>query len=541
MSIHLNSAPSPRPVRNPQAPTVRLGSGDDADAGQSSAPSIWLSPETQTDTGERVGRYPVSGEIARGGMGAILRGHDPNLGRDLAIKVLLDAGRDPEQVRRFVEEAQIGGQLQHPGIVPVYEIGHYADNRPYFTMKLVEGRTLFHLLWERSDPAHDCPRFLGIFQQVCLTIAYAHDHGVIHRDLKPGNIMVGSFGEVLVMDWGLAKVLNRAGQAPDPAPTPCDRDIRTVRTEVEGPLRRWGPSRELRRTWPPEQARGENERVDKRADVFALGSILCEILTGQPAYDSTKTDEHLFPGFDGRSWRLPGESRRLRRRSATAPTGPPLSGIGAGCPATRCRHRRHGNHRVPRRGCRERLRQAELERAAAQGAVGSGETLPTAQGHARRSAGGADDVWRGAGGFLVAGEAGGCGTRSKAISRGAEQAEANGQLDGGAAAAAERAGGRQARRLRTGRSSSAASSRVRDDLDMQAQLDQIRLKQADITDGHFNRADAVAEYAAAFRRSSDLDVLTLDTGEGGKARVASAIAEPLLAAAGRLATVARPR
>ena len=193
-------------------PTVRLGSSDDPNIDQSSAPSIWISPETQTDTGERVGRYPVSGEIARR-HGAILRGHDPDLRRDLAIKVLLDASHDPEQVRRFVEEAQIAGQLQHPGIVPVYEIGLYADNRPYFTMKLVEGRTLSICCAERQTRRTICPRFLGIFQQVCLTIAYAHDRGVIHRDLKPGNIMVGSFGEVLVMDWGLAKVLNIAGQS----------------------------------------------------------------------------------------------------------------------------------------------------------------------------------------------------------------------------------------------------------------------------------------------------------------------------------------
>ena len=165
-------------------------------------------------------------------MGAILRGHDPDFSRDLAIKVLLDPSHDPEQVRRFVEEAQIGGQLQHPGIVPVYEIGVYADDRPCFTMKLVEGRTLGQLLCERADPATDWPRFLGIFEQVCLTIAYAHDHGVMHRDLKPGNVMVGSFGEVLVMDWGLAKVLNRSGRRDAGSRTPADRTCRTVRTEV---------------------------------------------------------------------------------------------------------------------------------------------------------------------------------------------------------------------------------------------------------------------------------------------------------------------
>ena len=102
---------------------------------------------------ERGDRYQLLGEIARGGMGAVLKGRDPDLGRDLAVKVLLEAHRDnPELVRRFVEEAQIGGQLQHPGIVPVYELGTFADRRPYFTMKLVKGRTLAALLSERADP-----------------------------------------------------------------------------------------------------------------------------------------------------------------------------------------------------------------------------------------------------------------------------------------------------------------------------------------------------------------------------------------------------
>ena len=154
------------------------------------------------------GRYQFLGEIARGGMGAVLKGRDADLGRDLAIKVLLaEYHDDPEVVRRFVEEAQIGGQLQHPGIVPVYELGQFADRRPFFTMKLVQGSTLAALFRSRSTPADDLQRFLGIFEQVCQTMAYAHARGVIHRDLKPSNVMVGSFGEVQVMDWGLAKVL----------------------------------------------------------------------------------------------------------------------------------------------------------------------------------------------------------------------------------------------------------------------------------------------------------------------------------------------
>ena len=149
-------------------------------------------------------------------MGVVLRAHDADLGRDLAVKVLRESFRDqPEMVRRFVEEAQIGGQLQHPGIVPVYELGSLADRRPYIAMRLVNGRTLAELLAARDGPAGDLPQLVGIFESVCQTMAYAHARGVIHRDLKPSNIMVGSFGEVQVMDWGLAKVL--AGEEPGTA------------------------------------------------------------------------------------------------------------------------------------------------------------------------------------------------------------------------------------------------------------------------------------------------------------------------------------
>ena len=175
---------------------------------------------------DRSGRFQLFGEIARGGMGAVLKGRDPDLGRDLAVKVLLEEHRDqPELVRRFVEEAQIGGQLQHPGVVPVYELGTFADRRPYFTMKLVKGRTLADAARAtRRSAADDLPRFLAIFEQVCQTMAYAHARGVIHRDLKPSNVMVGSFGEVQVMDWGLAKVLPRGGAADDDArPSPARR------------------------------------------------------------------------------------------------------------------------------------------------------------------------------------------------------------------------------------------------------------------------------------------------------------------------------
>src|ERR1022692_740040 len=135
-------------------------------------------------------RLELLEEIARGGMGAILRGRDADLGRDVAVKVLLEDHRGrPELARRFLEEARIAGRLPHPGVVPVYALGRMPDGRPYFTMKLIKGRTLTALLAERKDPAADRPRFLAVFEQVCQTLAYAHARGVIHRDLKPSNVM----------------------------------------------------------------------------------------------------------------------------------------------------------------------------------------------------------------------------------------------------------------------------------------------------------------------------------------------------------------
>jgi hypothetical protein len=177
----------------------------------------------------QAGHCRIVGELARGGMGVILQGHDEHLDRDLAVKVLRDTYRNqPDAVRRFLAEAQVSGQLQHPGIVPVHELGRFADGRPYFTMKLVQGRTLAELLAQRQDPAQDRPHLLKVFEQVCQTVAYAHSKGVIHRDLKPANVMVGAFGEVQVMDWGLAKRVGRERQGEDgpgcPSSTPPPAD-----------------------------------------------------------------------------------------------------------------------------------------------------------------------------------------------------------------------------------------------------------------------------------------------------------------------------
>jgi serine/threonine-protein kinase len=257
---------------------------------QPSGPQDGLRVSTQADalTG-RLGRYELLEEIGRGGMGAVLRGHDPDLRRDLAVKLLLpDRQNDPEALSRFTEEAQIGGQLQHPGIVPVYEVGRSADQQPYFTMKLVHGHTLAALLRERKDPGQDRARFEQIFEQVCQTIAYAHSRGVIHRDLKPSNIMVGAFGEVQVMDWGLAKVL-KGGDGSVPAGV-----VRTSRSEGGSDKTAPGRVAGTPAYMAPEQAAGEPERLDQRCDVFALGAILCEILTGLPPYGRAEDPDVFF-------------------------------------------------------------------------------------------------------------------------------------------------------------------------------------------------------------------------------------------------------
>jgi serine/threonine-protein kinase len=236
------------------------------------------------------GRNLLFDEIGRGGMGAVFKGRDTELGRELAVKVLLDEhhGR-PELVRRFLEEAQIAGQLQHPGVAPVYELGRFADNTPFFTMKLVQGHTLAELLRRRAEVPQELGRFLGIFAQVCQTVAYAHSRGVIHRDLKPSNVMVGAFGEVQVMDWGLAKVL-RPGPAEE-----AEGSGEEGGTVIQ--MTRPGSTAEASRTgtvvgtpsyMAPEQARGEVGAVDERADVFGVGAILCVILTGHPPFRADK-------------------------------------------------------------------------------------------------------------------------------------------------------------------------------------------------------------------------------------------------------------
>jgi tetratricopeptide (TPR) repeat protein len=228
--------------------------------------------------------YRVLHEIARGGMGRVLAAYDLGLDRDVALKILLPGANSD----RFVRESKITARLPHPGIPPVHALGTLADGSPFLAMKLIAGHTLVEEM-KRADR----PRLLQAFLQVCQAVGFAHSRGIIHRDLKPPNVMVGAFGEVQVMDWGLAKEVagRKVADEPrssepltvplagtDPNQTTDDRaaaastDVRTEAGTVLGT-----PS-----YMAPEQARGET--TDARADVFALGGILCAILTGKPPF-----------------------------------------------------------------------------------------------------------------------------------------------------------------------------------------------------------------------------------------------------------------
>jgi serine/threonine-protein kinase len=320
---------------------------------------------------DRPSRVQLLGEIARGGMGVVLKGRDPDLGRELAVKVLLEQHlKRPDLVRRFIEEAQIAGQLQHPGVVPVYELGAFADRRPYFAMKLIKGRTLAEILAVRASPLDDRPRLLWIFGQVAQTVAYAHARGVIHRDLKPSNVMVGGFGEVQVMDWGLAKVLSRdaVSDKPDtPRPAPAAETVITTGrsgSEVDASLA--GSVLGTPAYMAPEQARGEVDRLDERCDVFALGAILCEVLTGQPPFVGRDLAE-----IQRRAAR--GDTAAALARLADSGADPELINLASECLAPEPEDRPGNAAAVSDRlaahlsGVQERLRTSELGRVAAQG------------------------------------------------------------------------------------------------------------------------------------------------------------------------------
>ncbi|NDF01380.1 MAG: serine/threonine protein kinase, partial [Verrucomicrobia bacterium] len=295
------------------------------------------------------GNYRTGHEIARGGMGAVLHVHDQKLARSVAMKVMLRGNAGPEERLLFQLEARVLGRLAHPNIVPVHDLGVDAEGRQFYTMKLVQGVTLHELLarLKARDAAtlakYPLNALLTIFKKVCDAVAFAHSQGVIHRDLKPQNIMVGEFGEVLVMDWGLAKILPgsavqaivsssggggpggtlvmnpksaaRSGVNEDTPTVVSDPNAATLagstaaRTAAplgfsghqETPLPHLSSSQltldgavmGTPNYMSPEQAAGRVAELDERSDVFSLGGVLYAILTLRPPVEGKDVNELL--------------------------------------------------------------------------------------------------------------------------------------------------------------------------------------------------------------------------------------------------------
>lgn len=231
-------------------------------------------------------RYRLDGEIARGGMGAILRVWDEDLRRHLAMKVILREPSDPEgtyrqQLARFLEEAQVTGQLDHPAIVPVHELGLDQKGQVYFTMHLVKGSTFGEVIRSvrQGDSTWTTTRALFPLLRAAEALAFAHERRVLHRDVKPANLMVGRHGETYVMDWGLARLLDD----PKPAdPSPAATVIRSDRgaSEETGDGSVVGTPAYM----APEQARGEDQRLGPGVDIYALGAVLYELLAGHAPF-----------------------------------------------------------------------------------------------------------------------------------------------------------------------------------------------------------------------------------------------------------------
>jgi WD40 repeat protein/serine/threonine protein kinase len=255
---------------------------------------------------ETPGRYTQPSEYARGGIGRVLLVHDQHLGREIALKELLPVASadgttlDPNEptpvqastslIFRFLQEARITGQLEHPSIVPVYELGRRKDGTIYYTMKLVRGRTFAQAIRE-ARTLRERLELLPHTIDLCQAIGYAHSRNVIHRDIKPNNVMIGEFGETVVLDWGLAKV---RGQE-DVHASQIEHTLKTLRITDKAGADATGEGQILGTPtfMPPEQAQGDLKNITERSDVYSLGAVLYNVLTGKHPYDGSNAREIL--------------------------------------------------------------------------------------------------------------------------------------------------------------------------------------------------------------------------------------------------------
>lgn len=273
VAVAVPQATSEAVLRDP-AITVRLSESPGSESRGSESPGS--EPLSSQPPAPMDARYVCGREIGRGGMGRVLLARDRSIGRDVAVKVLLHNHEgDETQIRRFWMEVQANGILEHPSIVPIHDVGSFDTGELFYVMKLLEGRTLAQIIAglragdEVLTRELSGIRLLTAFQQLAYAVAFAHDRGVLHRDVKPANIMIGDFGEVTLLDWGLAKPL-------DADTTDSNGFIRAAEDTASGMI--VGTPQYM----SPEAASGE--RLSDRSDVYSLGEVLYEILTLQPTY-----------------------------------------------------------------------------------------------------------------------------------------------------------------------------------------------------------------------------------------------------------------
>jgi hypothetical protein len=346
---HAGSASAIDPTRTVDhvVPAEELATVDVSQPDQSTNASGPYLPAGPVDAPTIPG-YRITAEIARGGMGRVYAGHDLKLDREVAIKTLLPGAN----AARFVTEAKITARLPHPNIPPVHALGE-VDDTPWLAMKFVHGQTLADLLKDRATPPSEWPRFVQIFEQIAQAVGFAHQRGIIHRDLKPLNVMVGEFGEVQVMDWGLAKSTATGSEASPGAESDATDVQHTMAGTVMGT-----PG-----FMAPEQARGEV--VDQRADVFALGAILTSILTGQSVFGGTTAKETITQAARG-------DTAAALARLEKSGTDPELLAIVRQCLEVKPEDRPADGRAVAkligdyRASVEQRLQQAETQRAASE-------------------------------------------------------------------------------------------------------------------------------------------------------------------------------